>query len=162
MIYGPSYDLRYVKYHIYPWRLTPMLIFYRRLRSPFLRRLFCIQLQTHACYNGCFWTAMEGVLTIGLSLSNAKRLRAVHGERNCLYLGSFVLYHSVSDNPRSPLATCSATNCFAWTTIWRYPILCDESFRPLRTWYYKLQTGISEILGIFYPLQRFLGHSPFK
>jgi len=133
VIYGPSYGLRYVKYHIRPWRSRTMLIPYRRLRSSFLRGLFCIQLQTHACYDGCFRTAVERVLIVGLSLSNAKCLRAVHGKRDCLHLGSFVVCNGVSDNSRSPLATCSATNCFAWTTIWCYPILCDESFRPLCT-----------------------------
>ncbi|KAJ5543638.1 Emopamil-binding protein [Penicillium frequentans] len=104
---------------------------------------FTFSSKTHACYDGCFWTAVEGVLTIGLSLSNAKRLRAVHGERNCLYLGSFVLYHGVSDSPRSVQLIVSLGQLYGVilyyaTSLFDHYVLDITNTRPesLRFWGY--------------------------
>jgi hypothetical protein len=53
------------------------------MHSSVLRRILCVKSHKDASYGRLLWTAMEGVLIVGLKIYVLGSLRAVHGNNHC-------------------------------------------------------------------------------
>lgn len=83
---------------------------------------------------------MEGILTVGLQVPNAERLRAVHGDDHRRLLGSVVLRCRLHDDDGPLSSISSSSDRFSRTSLRRRVVLRDLSVRSSHSTSVVLET----------------------